>query len=333
MSLKDARWETLSVADSARSLADNSARHAVSAKRATTPPYEGWLFLKVHSAQAGWTHLALAPNRTVVAQGYGADEASSFATLRAVLDAREARPVDRNGADQGRGLDYTRLAKQATRLRERMSATRREGDPGQRGPISGPQLQQLDQMIGREHLLDRLGLSRSEAQTIITTAAAPERPEIKDALRQLGREYVVFTGKTGYASNKFRSEKLLAGAIVLALAEPHVAVAQAVMSDTELAERASDYLTTDHVRPAQAAVYRGLLTSGPTGDPLRDFAPGLDRRAVISYSRGDLRMDKLPEVVRERLQRLERQIESSSHRWPKGMLATALALTHDVDER
>ena len=95
----------------------------------------------------------------------------------------------------------------------------------------------------------------------------------------------------------------------------------------DLARRASSYLTTDRVRPAQAATYRPLLMSGPTGHPLRDFVPGLDRRAVISYAAGDLRFDKLPDDVRERLRQLERKIEPVSHRWPKGMLATALALT------
>jgi hypothetical protein len=94
-----------------------------------------------------------------------------------------------------------------------------------------------------------------------------------------------------------------------------------------LARRASQYLSTDNVRPAQAAVYRELLTSGPTGNPLRDFAPGLERAAVVSYAAGDLRYDKLPDDVRERLRRLERQMSAASHRWPKGLLATALALT------
>ena len=97
--------------------------------------------------------------------------------------------------------------------------------------------------------------------------------------------------------------------------------------DAHLARCASRYLSTDHVRPSQAAVYRPLLTSGATGDPLRDFAPGLDRIAVISYAAGDLRYDKLPEQVYERLQQLNRQMSSPSHRWMKGLLATALALT------
>jgi hypothetical protein len=102
---------------------------------------------------------------------------------------------------------------------------------------------------------------------------------------------------------------------------------QAVLNDAELAQRASSYLSTDHVRPAQATIYRALLTSGPTGDPLRDFVPELKRRAVVAYAARDLRVDKLPDAVQERLHRLGRGLQSPSHRWPKGMLATALALT------
>lgn len=100
-----------------------------------------------------------------------------------------------------------------------------------------------------------------------------------------------------------------------------------VEDDHTLARRASRYLSTDDVRPAQAAVYRELLTSGPTGDPLTDFAPGLSRAAVISFAAGDLRYDKLPDDVRDRLRQLERRMSVASHRWPKGLLATALALT------
>ena len=94
-----------------------------------------------------------------------------------------------------------------------------------------------------------------------------------------------------------------------------------------LAARASRYLSTDHVRPAQAAIYRSLLTSGPSGDPLRDFAPGLDRPTIVSLAAGDLRYDRLPDDVRDRLRGLERQMPVASHRWPKGLIATALALT------
>jgi hypothetical protein len=99
------------------------------------------------------------------------------------------------------------------------------------------------------------------------------------------------------------------------------------LDDAGLARRASRYLSTDRVLETQAAVYRPLLEGGPTGDPLRDFAPGLSRRAVIAYAAGNLSQDKLPENVRDKLRTLERQISLPSHRWPKGMLATALALT------
>src|SRR5207249_200970 len=51
--------------------------------------------------------------------------------------------------------------------------------------------------------------------------------------------------------------------------------------DALLARRASTYLSTDHVRPTQAATYRELLLSGPTGEPLGDFAPGLDRQEIV----------------------------------------------------
>ena len=37
--------------------------------------------------------------------------------------------------------------------------------------------------------------------------------------------------------------------------------------------------------------------------------------------------DVLPEPVRERLQSLENRMPVRSHRWTKGLLATALALT------
>jgi hypothetical protein len=40
--------------------------------------------------------------------------------------------------------------------------------------------------------------------------------------------------------------------------------------DLRLARNATRYLTTDHVRPTQAATYRRVMLSGPTGDPLRD---------------------------------------------------------------
>jgi hypothetical protein len=100
-----------------------------------------------------------------------------------------------------------------------------------------------------------------------------------------------------------------------------------VPDDADLARRASRYLDPDRVLETQAAVYRPLLTSGPTGDPLSDFLPELDRRVVESYAADDLRMNRLPEVVSQRLEVLEQKIEKRSHRWKKGMLATALALT------
>jgi hypothetical protein len=72
-------------------LTDAGARHVVSAKIATTPSHDGLLVLKLH-VPSGWTHLAVDADRAVVAQGYGNDEASSFAALRTVLDAKQRSP-------------------------------------------------------------------------------------------------------------------------------------------------------------------------------------------------------------------------------------------------
>jgi hypothetical protein len=100
--------------------------------------------------------------------------------------------------------------------------------------------------------------------------------------------------------------------------------------DYRLARRATAYLTTDHVKPTQAATYRRVLRSGPTGDPLRDFLTGMSRPEIERLTAGDLRSELPPRLVVRKLEALFDQIEKPAHRWIKGMMAAALALD---DER
>lgn len=100
--------------------------------------------------------------------------------------------------------------------------------------------------------------------------------------------------------------------------------------DFRLARNATRYLTTDHVKPTQAATYRPLLLSGRTGDPLRDFLPGMSREEVVRYAAADLRSGMPPKLAVDRMESLYDRIDKVSHRWLKGMMAAALALD---DER
>ena len=96
--------------------------------------------------------------------------------------------------------------------------------------------------------------------------------------------------------------------------------------DSELARRASQYLTTDSVLPTQAAAYRQLLCSGPTGDPMKDFVPGLSREQAEAIAGSDLRSVEVPMQVRRAIEARYAELKRS-HQWKKGIIATALALT------
>src|SRR4051794_33103404 len=102
--------------------------------------------------------------------------------------------------------------------------------------------------------------------------------------------------------------------------------------DVDLARRASRYLGTDKVLPTQAAVYRELLRSGQTGDPMRDFLPGMSRDQAVQIAGSDLRAVELPSLVRRAIESRYCELKRS-HRWKKGIVATALALTeHQRDQ-
>jgi hypothetical protein len=97
-------------------------------------------------------------------------------------------------------------------------------------------------------------------------------------------------------------------------------------TDTALANSASRYLVTDRVRPAQAATYRRVLRTGRTGDPMRDFLGGMTRAQVELYAGSDHRSAQPPKLMTDKLKGLFPQIDHRSHRWVKGMMATALAM-------
>src|SRR5918992_3595576 len=96
--------------------------------------------------------------------------------------------------------------------------------------------------------------------------------------------------------------------------------------DYRLARNATRYLTTDHVKPTQARTYRALLLSGPSGEPLRDWLPGMHRDEVERYAADDLRSGMPPKLAADLMRSLYEQIDKPSHRWLKGMMAAALAL-------
>jgi hypothetical protein len=103
--------------------------------------------------------------------------------------------------------------------------------------------------------------------------------------------------------------------------------------DYWLARNASRYLTTDHVTPPQAETYRPLLLSGPSGDPLRDWLPGMSREGVERYAADDLRSGMPPKLAVDRMRSLYGRIDKVSHRWLKGMMAAALALDDERPRR
>lgn len=103
--------------------------------------------------------------------------------------------------------------------------------------------------------------------------------------------------------------------------------------DYRLVRNATRYLTTDHVKPTQARIYRALLLSGPTRDPLRDWLPGMHRDEVERYAAGDLRSGMPPKLAVDRMRSLYDQIDKPSHRWLKGIMATALALADEQPRR
>jgi hypothetical protein len=78
-------WETLAPVEGGRRLIDRGERYLVSAKVRTHGTYEGWLFVKVWNQEFGWSLLAISPDHTVVAQGFGRKEKEAYADLRRVL--------------------------------------------------------------------------------------------------------------------------------------------------------------------------------------------------------------------------------------------------------
>ncbi len=78
-------WETLAPPEGGRRLLDQREKYQVSAKVRTHGEYQGWLFVKLWSDDAGWSHLAFDRDHTLVGQGYGRKEKDSYADLRRVL--------------------------------------------------------------------------------------------------------------------------------------------------------------------------------------------------------------------------------------------------------
>ncbi|HEY4452055.1 MAG TPA: hypothetical protein VGN13_10735 [Solirubrobacteraceae bacterium] len=78
-------WESLAPPEGGRRLIDHDERHQISAKVRTNGAYKGWLFIKIWSEQSGWSHLAVDPTHTIVAQGYGEKEKESYSDLRRIL--------------------------------------------------------------------------------------------------------------------------------------------------------------------------------------------------------------------------------------------------------
>ena len=78
-------WETLAPHLGGRRLVDKGEKFQVSGKVRTHGTFKGWMFVKVWSEQSGWSHLALDPNHTIVAQSYGQKEKESWAACRAIL--------------------------------------------------------------------------------------------------------------------------------------------------------------------------------------------------------------------------------------------------------
>lgn len=78
-------WETLAPPEGGRRLLDRGERYQISGKVRTHGHYKGWLFVKIWSEQAGWSHLAFDTDHTLVGQGYGAKEKDSYADLRRIL--------------------------------------------------------------------------------------------------------------------------------------------------------------------------------------------------------------------------------------------------------
>src|SRR3954470_24210761 len=81
--------------------------------------------------------------------------------------------------------------------------------------------------------------------------------------------------------------------------------------DFELARRASRYLNTDSVLPTQAAKYRQLLCSGPTGDPMKDFVPGVSREQAKAIAGSDLRSVEVPSQVRRAIEARYAELKQS----------------------
>ncbi|HCF99412.1 MAG TPA: hypothetical protein DEV93_02595 [Chloroflexi bacterium] len=82
-------WETLGPHLGGRRLVDRDERFQVSAKVRTHGPYEGWMFAKVWSSEAGWSHIALDPNHAIEAQGCAGKEKDSWQMCRDILAAKK----------------------------------------------------------------------------------------------------------------------------------------------------------------------------------------------------------------------------------------------------
>jgi hypothetical protein len=78
-------WETLGPHLGGRRLVDRGERFQLSGKVRTDGEYVGWMFVKVWSSVAGWSHLSLDPVHTVVAQGYAGKEKDSWQMCRDIL--------------------------------------------------------------------------------------------------------------------------------------------------------------------------------------------------------------------------------------------------------
>ncbi|MCW3047295.1 MAG: hypothetical protein JWO74_1579 [Solirubrobacterales bacterium] len=59
---------------------------------------------------------------------------------------------------------------------------------------------------------------------------------------------------------------------------------------------------------------------------MRDFLAGVSREHATSLAGGDLRRSPPPDSLLRALRAYEHQLRPS-HRWPKGIIATTLALT------
>jgi hypothetical protein len=297
-------WRTLATYGTHRALGDEDGAWWVSAKASDA----GTLMIRVASDEAGWSHLLLGPDLTVLAQSYGREEVDSFGMLRKILATKYPDNVATSEItaeiDGAPSSSDAAVAKLATQIRERISERMRpDGVPGARSSVSANQIASLARIGNEEQLLERLGLTIEDARKIATTGALPGEPRLRERLRDLGREYVELTGATGYRANKFLGQKLLASVVALAVAAPRI---------TEASDEMTNMASTDTAKRISIALQELLRRENMIEIEAVPAAKALDRLGILADSR-DRPGLPLRRYLRDGL--IDGQLQEPNGRW------------------